>query len=449
MRTGYPVIVAMLLVVTSFATSLAYSHYLLLRIDERALAISDERMPRFQHIVAIRRALLQTSTLANEYIAAGAGSHQEAREEIEAGLARMRAELAAYRSLQMPQEEQQPLSRFGEDLKTLDSSIKHALDQADAGEHAAAMMTLSETAQPLVLRMEQSLERVRSFNQRLVRVSIERILAMRRTALAVAKALGLLSLLLTICATALVLYGLRSRARLAAERGRLLTERATELEAFAGRVAHDLRDPLNAASLRLESIPRTHDLDPYLRGDLDKASRQLERMRSVIDGLLDFARSGANPPRDARADLAVVLDEVVGSIRHAAEANHAELHIGAFPDMLLAIAPEALTSVLANLLRNAVKYVCAGQQLPHRIGVHVTQRPGLARIEIEDNGPGLPPGYEEWLFEPFRRLASKQPGTGLGLASVKRIVEAYQGRVGVNAELGKGSTFWFEIPLAA
>jgi signal transduction histidine kinase len=120
--------------------------------------------------------------------------------------------------------------------------------------------------------------------------------------------------------------------------------------------------------------------------------------------------------------------------------------VGPMMDVQIAVSPEALSSVLSNLLGNAVKYVGEGSQLPHRIGVRVSRRARLARIEVEDNGPGLPPGAEERVFEPFRRLPSKQPGTGLGLATVKRIVEAYQGRVGVVARPGLGSTFWVELP---
>jgi signal transduction histidine kinase len=261
-----------------------------------------------------------------------------------------------------------------------------------------------------------------------------------------ATALGLLSLSLAIAATALVLQGQDARARLVEENDRLLTERAAEAESFAGRVAHDLRDPLNTVGLRLAALQQQRDLDNHVRGQLDKVRAQLTRMRLVIDGLLEFARSGARPPAGARADLAEVLDEVLLSMRPAAEAAQAELWIGPITDVPLAVAPEALSSVLTNLLGNAVKYVGEGQQLPHRIGVRASQSARLARIEVEDNGPGLPPGTEDRVFEPFRRLPSHQPGTGLGLATVKRIVEAYQGRVGVYAEPGRGSTFWVEIP---
>jgi signal transduction histidine kinase len=71
------------------------------------------------------------------------------------------------------------------------------------------------------------------------------------------------------------------------------------------------------------------------------------------------------------------------------------------------------------------------------------------RIEIEDNGPGIPPEAERRIFEPFQRLAgTRQPGFGLGLATVKKIVEAYHGCLGVRSCPGKGSIFWFELPMA-
>jgi len=72
------------------------------------------------------------------------------------------------------------------------------------------------------------------------------------------------------------------------------------------------------------------------------------------------------------------------------------------------------------------------------------------RVEVADTGPGLPPGSEQLVFEPFRRAGNSHlPGLGIGLATVKRIVEAYGGRLGVWSTPGRGSTFWFELPEAA
>jgi signal transduction histidine kinase len=105
--------------------------------------------------------------------------------------------------------------------------------------------------------------------------------------------------------------------------------------------------------------------------------------------------------------------------------------------------------VLQNLMGNALKYVVEGQAPVRQVRLHVAERRGAVRVEVQDNGPGLPPGAEQVVFEPFIRLGrTKQPGSGLGLATVRRIVEGHGGRVGVQSEPGAGSCFWFEMPKA-
>ncbi|HXU63529.1 MAG TPA: HAMP domain-containing sensor histidine kinase, partial [Polyangia bacterium] len=169
----------------------------------------------------------------------------------------------------------------------------------------------------------------------------------------------------------------------------------------------------------------------------------------IINGLLEFARAGANPEPDARADLGETLEAVMGDVRAAAAEAGVELRVEPFPPTHLACTPGALTSVLANLVGNGVKYVGDGQRAP-RVVVRLRDQGDRARVEVEDNGPGLPPGAEERVFEAFRRATqSSKPGIGLGLATVKKIVEAYRGRVGVDSRPGRGSTFWFEMPRAA
>jgi signal transduction histidine kinase len=106
-------------------------------------------------------------------------------------------------------------------------------------------------------------------------------------------------------------------------------------------------------------------------------------------------------------------------------------------------------SVLSNLLGNAVKYVVDGTELPRKVSVRVHEQHGAAHVEVVDNGPGVPAGFEQTVFEPFHRVSDKQPGIGLGLATVKKIVEAYHGRVGVRSTPGHGASFWFELPKAA
>jgi signal transduction histidine kinase len=132
----------------------------------------------------------------------------------------------------------------------------------------------------------------------------------------------------------------------------------------------------------------------------------------------------------------------------AARAGGIELRIEDVPEVEVACAAGALTSVVANLLRNAVKYVVDGSGAP-RVTVRARERAGRVRVEVEDNGPGIPGPDRERVFEPFARATTQQPGMGLGLAMVKRIVEAYGGAVGVDSTPGRGSCFWFELPCAA
>jgi signal transduction histidine kinase len=228
-------------------------------------------------------------------------------------------------------------------------------------------------------------------------------------------------------------------------------KRAAELDAFAGRVAHDLRNPLGALSMRL-ALMQTRDVtEPEkVRDHVGKAIRQVGRLNITIDALLEFARAAANPPPGAHAELHEALDRVVDELRAPAQGARAELTVDAFSSPLeVACTPGALASVLSNLIGNAVKYITEGRRPLRQIHVHVEAVENIVRVEVEDTGPGLSSEAQSRAFQPFVRLtATAQPGIGLGLATVKRIVEAFGGRVGVRSALGEGSTFWFEMPKA-
>src|SRR6185437_7279943 len=227
------------------------------------------------------------------------------------------------------------------------------------------------------------------------------------------------------------------------------SERNAELEAFAGRVAHDLRDPLGAIALQVLAATRRHRPGPELTPHFDAIERQLERTNQIIEALLEFARAGAAPTLGARANLTDVLNTVVAGIRPRLETIQVELTIEPVPPLEVACTPGALSSVLSNLVGNAAKFVVEGSELPRRIAVRVSDETHAAHVEVEDNGPGIPLEAEERIFEPFRRLhTTRQSGFGLGLATVKKIVEAYQGRLGVRSRPAKGSVFWFELPKA-
>ena len=180
---------------------------------------------------------------------------------------------------------------------------------------------------------------------------------------------------------------------------------------------------------------------------LSRARASLRQVGVMVDGLLEFARAGAQPPAGARSDPARVLHDLAMNIDPAAAAARVELRIAQAPRLEVAAGPGVLTSLLRNLIENAIRYL--GDSGVRRIEVRIVDQGERARFEVEDTGPGIPPEKLRRLFEPhLRGLDSGGPGIGLGLATVKRLAEAHGGQVGASSRPGKGSCFWFELPKA-
>ena len=224
--------------------------------------------------------------------------------------------------------------------------------------------------------------------------------------------------------------------------------RASELDMFAGRVAHDLRAPLTIIELKSSSGRRTDSID-LLHEALERIARQGRRMSEMIDTLLAFAQSGARPGGEICTSAADVVREVTSDHGSAIADLGIQLAVEPIANVALACSPSMLGVILSNLVRNAAKYMGNGSGGVRRITVRGRERLDRVRFEVEDTGPGLPAGGEKVVFEPFVRLsASSVGGIGLGLATVKRLTEAHGGRVGVDSVPGRGSRFWFEIPHA-
>jgi len=265
-----------------------------------------------------------------------------------------------------------------------------------------------------------------------------------------AAALDGLSVLLTILAAFLVTRFMRRYTR-------LMEQRADELELFAGRVAHDVLSPLGAASLALSYLTEKGGIqDPRARRMLALGQRGIERTRLIADDLLEFASAGAQPDPTARAEVRAVIAAVVDEARQMAEERQVALAIGPVDAGSVCCTVGILSSLVSNLVRNGVKYVGAGPGKTvcvraRRQGSFKAGSPApFMRIEVEDNGPGLPARMEAAVFEPYvRGPDNHQPGIGLGLATVKRVVEAHGGRVDVRSIPHAGCRFGLELPCAA
>jgi signal transduction histidine kinase len=222
--------------------------------------------------------------------------------------------------------------------------------------------------------------------------------------------------------------------------------RADELEAFAARVAHDVRGPLTPALFTLQMFEREFAADDKHHTMAERGVRSLRRVDQLVGDLLTFARSAAAPDGNARAPLGPVIAGVVQDLEAQATAARVRIELSDIPPCDVACTSGVLTSVVMNLVSNAIKYMPpdAAQRV---VRIRATIDHAHARVEVADTGGGVPEAVHERIFEPYVRVDQSQPGLGLGLATVRRLVDAHRGQVGVRSSEGAGALFWFALPL--
>ncbi|HEX5917749.1 MAG TPA: GAF domain-containing sensor histidine kinase [Nocardioides sp.] len=209
---------------------------------------------------------------------------------------------------------------------------------------------------------------------------------------------------------------------------------------FAGQVSHDLKNPLTSISLSLETL----ELDIEEPDQLDtvaRARRGVDRMTALINNLLEFAQQGEAPGEDA-VDLAVEMESALDDL--AGRLPREQVRVGELP--LVRGDASQLRSVMMNLIDNAAKFTAPGEQ--PSVEVDSVPIDGHHRVEVRDRGRGVPEDKRERVFAPLARLDKTVEGSGIGLATCRRIVEAHGGRMGVDEREGGGSVFWFELPRA-
>ena len=271
----------------------------------------------------------------------------------------------------------------------------------------------------------------------------DQYLAQRATSAAAISRASLVITALVSCLLVFLGYLLHAIGR-DLKRGEIEKLRAADLENFAGRVAHDVRSPLTSVSLAVDVARRHPEIDPKLDVTLDRAARTLQRVGELVDGLLVFASAGGVPSKEAQADVQAIVGEVVEGMRPSAEDKDIDLQVEDLCNTVLACSPGVLISMVSNLVGNAIKYI--GDSPVKRVRVRARRQGAMTRVEVEDTGPGIPREQRDRIFNPYvRAAASKVPGLGLGLATVRRLAEAHGGGVGI-ANTEAGSLFWFELP---
>ncbi len=230
------------------------------------------------------------------------------------------------------------------------------------------------------------------------------------------------------------------------EQAKVLERSNAELEQFAYVASHDLQEPLRMVASYVQLLARRYkdrldqDADEFIGFAVDGASR----MQDLINDLLAYSRVTRITKPFESTDCEAVLHAVLVNLQWTAEENHARITHDPLPTLM---ADESqLVQLFQNCISNAIKFHHPGIQ-PH---VHVgAQRQGDEWIlSFCDNGIGIEPQYFERIFSVFQRLHGhgSYPGTGIGLAICKKIVEHHNGRVWVESEPGNGTTFYFAFP---
>jgi len=259
------------------------------------------------------------------------------------------------------------------------------------------------------------------------------------------------SRLLALLATQLASLAERTELQEARTRAEVL-RRTDELKtALLNAVSHDLKSPLSsiiasAGSLRQTDVEWT---DAERAEFVEAIEQQAERLSRIVGDLLDLSRieAGALRPDKQLHDVGSLIDDVLERLRPATERHRVSVDVAdELPPVMLD--EVQLDQVLSNLVENAVKYAPPGTE----IGLRVHRDESNLIVEVSDRGPGIPSEELTRLFTPFHRIAgagTRQPGSGVGLAVARGLVEAHGGRIWANNRIDGGSRFIFTLPLDA
>lgn len=440
-------LIALALIAVLFATQGLISHQLTSSIEERSWRIERASILSVEQLARIARDLERERILIDDHI-------METDPTRMADIERARDEILV--DLSHAEEDYAPLAELPEES----AEWQHV--SALIGQFHAALgdlLTLSRMNQNDVARakwkivrsdytkLESGLSRLMEINRTAALDSVARIQSAEQSEDDITDAIMVVALV------GIALTGLWSSRRIRSYEEQLesysegLKAQNRDLDAFAGRVAHDLRNAMGTIVLSPMLLRRAAENPEKVLAIADRLERSSQRTTGMLEGLLAFSRAGSDVDGAETGSLRSVLADVVEEVGPAALQNHVTLETSEVPDLVVRCDARLLHVVLANLVGNAVKYL-EGQ--PERRVRLVAEPDGAAcRIEIADTGPGIPKHAQEKIFEPFFRVeGATAEGTGLGLATVRRIVDGRGGRIVVESAEGRGSRFSVWLPLA-
>jgi signal transduction histidine kinase len=430
---------AFALSVACFLVSTGVVAYIAFAIGDSAEELATNFGPSLEHLSAIRSEVRQLESV----IVRGAGHSIGASlraEDLDRALEHAEVETQLYvKSPVYPGEEllQRAISDNWLRLRTLAREIA-GVEQS--GQFDKAMLLIVGRFLAMVDDLDHVLVEAIQLNTQHGDEAARRIVKQWRRVFLVGTAMTAISIILTLAA-AFVAIGMIHRQTLQ------LQEQASESMQFAGRVAHDILSPLSSIKLFQGMVRMRVANDPLLEKSRLASESALGRIVEMVNGLLAFAKAGAQPTKGETCDVAAVVRGVVDDLRAYAEEQNVQVTLGELPTAQVRCAPGVLTSIVSNLIRNAIKYM--GESPRRVVTVHVREDSGALRVDVLDTGPGIAPEWLERIFQPMVRVSTKSgDGIGLGLATVKKLAEAHGGKVFVASEVGEGSLFAVVLPRA-
>jgi len=218
------------------------------------------------------------------------------------------------------------------------------------------------------------------------------------------------------------------------------TEKLAALGQLAAGVAHEINNPLGTITIYAHILLKTMDIDDPRRDDIQLIISEANRTKGIVQGLLSFARETKLKPGDA--NINELLEDTLGLLVNQSLFQNIKIKKVFFRDLPTIFADATqLKQVFLNIILNAAQ----AMEGKGDITITTSQDKGDIKIKIHDTGPGIPPEHAEKLFNPF--FTTKEKGTGLGLAISYGIIERHSGKIEVETELGKGSTFLISLPI--
>ena len=410
-------------------------------LEARARNIVDDMLTSIRLIGQLDDYVEEKHVLIDDHILASLPAEMA---KIEARLAAIDAEITATLRAYEPWANQPGERAISEQarahLLTLKEPIDRALALSRANRDQEAERVVGLFSGQFAL-LKQDFDRLVAINDQGATASLARFSATRFQLMVALLAIGLGALAGTAIAGSWASRQVARREQALSHNARMLEERNRELDAFAGRVAHDMRGPLTTISLATSALAATA---PQEERTTDILRRGVKRMEALVEDLLTLARIESQAR--GRCDPRIVAQQVEEDVatRFATEKGTFRSSVD---EAEVACSEGLLRQALTNLVENAVKY--RRPEVPPEVAISGAKIDGEYQLRVSDNGAGMSTEDAARIFEPLYRSPRMLhlPGTGLGLSIVSRIVQASGGAISVESRLDEGSTFVVRLPL--